>query len=53
VRRVQQHLVAGVGVQVVMKPRTRPNSSLRIFAIGATQLVVQDAQEITSWRWES
>ncbi len=33
-----------------MKPRTRPNLSWRTLAIGTTQLVVQDAAEITSCR---
>jgi hypothetical protein len=33
---------------VVMNPLTRPKESFRTLAIGATQLVVQDAAEITS-----
>src|SRR5260370_6571260 len=33
-----------------MKPRTRPNLSCRTLAIGTTQLVVQDAAEMTSCR---
>ncbi len=35
---------------VVMNPRTRPNSSFRTFAIGATQFVVQEALETMSCR---
>src|SRR5580692_2122061 len=33
-----------------MNPCTRPNASLSTFAIGATQLVVHESLEITSWR---
>ena len=32
---------------VVIRPLTMPNSSLRALAIGARQLVVHDALEIT------
>ncbi len=34
---------------VVIRPLTMPNSSLRALAIGARQLVVHDALEITVW----
>ena len=33
-----------------MKPRSTPNASFSTLTIGATQLVVQDALEITSCR---
>ena len=35
-----------------MKPASSPNESRRIFAIGATQFVVQDAFEMM-WCWSA
>ena len=49
VRKVVDALVVRVGVDRRHQARSMPNVSCSTFAIGASQFVVHDAFEMTSW----
>ena len=48
-RAVDEHLVAGVGVDVVIRPCSTPKASSSTLTIGTKQFVVQLAFDTTLW----